>query len=61
MGRMKIKVNPESDTNIMFVPSEDVGFVCAMLITNDYVDATLRLTENDIDKLIRELERFRGK
>ena len=56
---MKMKVNPNT-TTIQIVPSEDIGYVCCLLIKNDYVDATLRLTPSDVQDLIRQLSNYEG-
>ena len=55
---MKLKVNPKEPTTITIVPSEDIGFMCALLLENEYIDATLRLTEDDVRALIKELEQY---
>jgi len=54
---MEMKVNPET-TSIQIVPSEEVGYTCALIIKNDYVDATLRLTATDVQGLIRLLNEY---
>lgn len=57
---MKIKVKPEDATKITVVPSEDEGFVCALLIENEFVNATLRMTVNDVLALVALLSEFLG-
>ena len=48
----------DPETIIEIVPSEDLGFVCSMLIKNDVVDGCLRLTIDDVNNLIHELDQY---
>lgn len=52
---MRVKVKPEGGTNLQVAPSEQPGYLAALMIENEYVDAILLLTEKDVKDLIAML------
>jgi hypothetical protein len=48
---MRVHVTPQEATTVEICPSEQPGYVCAMLIANEYVDATLQMTTDDVKQL----------
>jgi hypothetical protein len=53
-----MKVNPSEPTSITVTPSEDKGYACALLLVNEYLDATLRLTPEQVNALIAQLQPY---
>jgi hypothetical protein len=43
-------------TKITVVPSEDIGYICAILLANEDLDATLLLTVEQVTDLIQALQ-----
>lgn len=52
---MEQKVKPENGTNIHIDPSEEPGYCAALCISNEYVDAVLLLTEEQVRGMIAHL------
>lgn len=55
---MKIKVSPSDPTTIEISPTENPNYDVAMTVRNEYMDATLLFTVDDVKALIAQFQKY---